>query len=303
MKTVVLGANGYIGSAVVGQLVAAGHETTGLVRSSAAAAGVKAAGAQALIGDATDHEFVTTAIHSADAVVMCAQLLLEPERHLVDTILGQLEGTGRTFVFTSGTGVLSQRTDGEWSEDTFAERDDFTPSKYIGARHETELTVQAAASRGVRSMVIRPAMVWGNGGGPMFEAFYRSAGTGSVCYVGRGLNLYSSVHVDDVADLFVRAITAGSAGALYHAVSGETNFRTIAEAVARDLGVGTRSVNLEEAMKIWDKFTALVAMSVCSRTRAPRSRSELGWSPATERSDILDGVGHPRLRALASTSP
>jgi nucleoside-diphosphate-sugar epimerase len=303
MRVLVLGAGGYLGSALVRRFVAAGHVVTGLVRNDRAAEKLRSAGGRPVSGDLTDLTASVALLDDADVVVYAAQLLLEPERRTVESMLDALEGSGKTFVFTSGTGVLSQRTDGEWSEDTFAEDDDFVASKYIGARRVTEDLVRAAGDRGIRGIVVRPSMIWGHGGCPMIEGFYKSAAqTGSVCYIGRGLNLYSNVHVDDVAEVYHLAIEKGKAGALYHAVSGETNFRTLAEAVARELDVPTRSVDLAEAVTIWDKFTALIAFSVCSRSRAPRSRTELGWMPHPDRLDILDEVSHPMLKTLLPAS-
>lgn len=294
MNVLVIGAGGYLGSSIVERFLTGNHEVRGLVRNAAAAQRLRNLGATPINGDLTALDSLLPEILEADTVIYAAQLILEPEKETVSTILDALEGSGKTFIFTSGTGVLSQRTDGEWSEDTFAEDDDFIPSKYIGARRDTEDLVRLAADRGIRTMVVRPSMIWGRGGCPMIDGLYRSAtATGSVCYIGRGLNLYSNVHVDDVAELFYLAVEKGTAGALYHAVSGETNFRTIADAVARALGAPTRSVNLGEAITFWDKFTALIAFSVCSRSRAVRSRSELGWRPHPDRLDILDDVNHP----------
>lgn len=297
MRILVLGAGGFVGSAVVRRLVAGGEQVSGLVRSEAGADTLRELGAEPVLGDLAELDGILPLLDGVDGVVYVAQLSMDEEREAVGALLQRLQGTGKTFVFTSGTGVLSQRTDGEWSEDTFGEDDQFVPSKYIGGRTITEDLVREAAASGVRAMVVRPSMIWGHGGCPMLAAFNDSAvQTGDVCYVGRGLNLYSNVHVDDVAELFALVIDKGTSGALYHAVSGETNFRTLAEAVARERGTVTRSVTFAESIEIWDKFTALVALSVCSRSRAPRARSELGWLPDPARLDILDDVGHVAYR-------
>ncbi|MCH5677588.1 NAD-dependent epimerase/dehydratase family protein [Streptomyces gilvus] len=299
----VLGAGGYLGSAVTRRLVSDGHQVTGLVRSERAAERVREAGARCVLGDLEDTERTRVAVAGAQAVVFAPQMTLEAEHEAVSGVLRQLRGTGAAFLFTSGTGVLSRRTDGDWSEDTFAENDEFEPSRYIGARVETERSVLAAGD-GVRGMVVRPGMIWGHGGCPMIREFYRSAAsTGEVRYLGRGLNLYSNVHVDDVAALYALALESGTAGAVYHAVSGETNYRTLAQAVARDLGVTSRSVDFAEAVKTWGKFPALVYFAVCSRARAPRSRGELGWEPGADRLDIMTDIGHPAYREAASAVP
>jgi len=212
-------------------------------------------------------------------------------------MLAALAGTGKTFIFTSGTGVLSQRTDGAWSEDTFAEDDAFTPSKYVGFRCQTESIVRAAASTGVRAMVVRPPLIWGNGFNNVIKAIYDSAAkTGHACYLGAGLNLYSNVHVDDLADLYRLALERGVSGSLYHAVSGEANYRSMAECVARELGTGTRSINFAQAQQIWGNFLALIAFAMCSRSRCPRTRTELQWKPDAQRLDIMTEVANPVFR-------
>lgn len=297
VQVTVLGAGGYLGSALTRRFVADGHEVTGLVRSERAADSVRQTGARPVTGDLDDLTSTRSAIAGTDAVVFAPQMLLDAEQRVVRDLLDALAGSDAAFLFTSGTGVLSQRTDGDWSEDTFAEDDDFVPSKYIGARCDTERMVVDAAARGVRGMVFRPGMIWGHGGCPMIKEFYRSAATkGSVGYLGRGLNLYSNVHVDDVAAVYSRALQAGRAGAVYHAVSGETNYRTLAEAVARDCGVPSRSLDFGEAVEIWGKFPTTIYFSVCSRARGPRTRAELGWSPDPSRLDILDDIGNPAYR-------
>jgi len=206
------------------------------------------------------------------------------------------------MIFTSGTGVLSQKTDGDWSENSFAENDDFVPSKWLARRVETERLVRHAGSRDVRAMVVRPPMIWGNGGCGLIQAFYEAARqTGDVCYLGRGLNLYSNVHVEDLAGIYSLALEHGVSGALYHGVAGEVAHRVLAETVARQLGCAVRSVDFEEAVAIWGKFLALIIMSTCSRSRAPRTRKELGWAP--RHLDMLSDVPHPAYRDEPTGGP
>jgi nucleoside-diphosphate-sugar epimerase len=160
--------------------------------------------------------------------------------------------------------------------------------------------VRTAAQFGIRAMVIRPPLVYGHGGCKVISDIYHSARkTGSVCYVGRGLNAYSSVHVDDLANLFSLVLQRGKAGALYHCVAAETSFRAMAETIARVLDVGTRSVTVEEAQQIWDKFSGVTVFSSCSRIRSPVARAELGWEQTPERSDILEECRHPAYMAEA----
>lgn len=299
MRILVLGATGYLGGHIARHLVQSGHQVSGLSRSADRDEAIAALGASPLRGDLTRRDAVIEMMRGHDATVYAAQLMLQEEFDTVAAMLRALEGQGHSFVFTSGTGLLSQRTDGAWSEDSFAEDDPFLPSKYIGLRHVTETMVRQAGSSGaVRAMVIRPPMIWGNGGCGHLRMFYTDAGrSGDVGYLGAGLNLYSNVHVEDLAEVFRLALEKGTGGALYHAVAGECDNRTIARAVAGDLGLAARSVDFAEGVRRWGKFETLIGMATCSRSRSPRTRRELGWTP--RHLDLLEDIGHPAYRAMA----
>lgn len=297
MRILVLGATGYLGQHITRQLTATGAVVSGLSRTPDKDALVVQAGGRPLRGDLADIDGILGHAREHDAVIYAAQLMLEPEFTVVSALVKTLEETGGTLIFTSGSGVLAQRTDGHWSEDTFAEDDAFIPSRYIGRRLITETLVRTAGAAGkLRAMVVRPPMIWGNGGCGHLRHFYRDALTlGEVGYLGPGLNLYSNVHVDDLAGVYALALKRGISGALYHAVAGEINNRTMAETVARDMGVPTRTITFAEAVERWGKFQTLVGMATCSRTRSPRTRRELGWLPRHE--DLLSDIGHPAYRA------
>lgn len=295
MKVLVIGATGYVGSHIVRGMLRAGHDVLGTARSAAGSALVAELGARPIFADLGAPETLDDALAEADAVVYAAQLLLDPEHQALAGLADKLAGSGKTLIFTSGTGVVSQKTDGAWSEDSFAEDDVFVPAKWIARRVDTENLVRAACDRGMRAMVVRPPMIWGNGGCGLIQAFFDSASsTGRVCYLGSGLNLYSNVHVDDLAEVYALALLKGTPGALYHCVAGEVAHRTLAERVAQQLGCDTRSVGFDEAVEIWGKFMALIIMSSSSRTRSPRARRELGWAPT--QLDMLSEVSHPGYR-------
>lgn len=288
MRVLLTGVTGYVGGHLARRLLTDGHIVTALVRTEAAAQDARERGMSVQLGDARTMTFGTDLLDGQDAVVWAAQLMLEDEERAVRQIASALRDTGKAFLFTSGTSLLSQSTHGEWSDDSFAEDDDFVPRRQVAPRRQIETLVRTAAQGGVRAMVVRPPLIWGHGGCRIVADLYHSARvTGAVCHVGRGLNVYTHVHIDDLADLYARALDRGAPGALYHAGAGEVDFRTMAAAIARHLGIGTRSVSVPEAQTIWDAFMGPIVFSGCSRTRAPRSRMELGWRPDPERVDLL----------------
>ncbi len=299
MRILVLGATGYLGSHIARHFKASGHQVSGLSRTSEGDRTLADQGIIPVRGDLSNLDAVIDMMRQHDATIYAAQLLLQQEHDTVRGLLSAIEGRGHQFLFTSGTGILSQRTDGLWSEDSFAEDDPFQPSKYIALRLDTENMVRrAGASGSVRAMVVRPPMIWGHGGCGHLRMFYKDAAhTGEVGYLGQGLNLYSNVHVDDLAEVYRLALERGSAGALYHAVAGELNNRALAQAVARDLGIEARSIDFDEGVRRWGKFETLIGMATCSRSRSPRTRQELGWTP--RHLDVLSDIGHPAYRALA----
>jgi nucleoside-diphosphate-sugar epimerase len=306
MRVLVFGANGYIGKRLVKGLVEAGQEATGFVRSAAGAQSVKELGANAIVASLDDGAATDGALADHDAAIWLVQLALDEEKRVVERLLKSVRRTGKTFIFTGGASVLSEPTEGEWSDNSFSETDSFIPRRQLQIRAETEATVRVAAQSGVRSIVVRPPLVYGHGGCKVISDLYHSARqTGSVCYVGRGLNAYSSVHVDDLVHLFNLALLRGVPGALYHCVGAEANFRSMAVTIAGGLEVGTRSLSVAEAQEVWDKFTGTTVFSSCSRCRSPVARSELGWQPTKERSNILDECLNPAYanetaRTLAS---
>ncbi|MBA2933900.1 NAD-dependent epimerase/dehydratase family protein [Sphingomonas sp. CGMCC 1.13654] len=299
-NALVIGATGFVGGRIAHHLAEHGWAVSGLARSASAIAQLEKSGIDAVAGDVEfDLDAVVTASREHDVVIYAAQIAPPVELVAVSGLISGLTGSGRTFVLLSGSGVLCQRTAGAWSADSFAEDDAFLPEPLAEPRVEAERLVRAASSNGLRTMVVRPPLIWGPGDHGHVPMVYRSvSATGSACYVGNGLAGYGHVHVDDVAALFLRAIEAGKPGTLYHGVAGELPNRWIAEAVARDLGVPTRSVSMEKAAEIWGEFGALI-MSVSSRIRDAATRAALGWVP--RHTDMLSEIGEPRLRALAAS--
>lgn len=306
MDILIFGATGYVGRHVTRRLVSDGHAVTGFVRDAAGERRMATLGAASVLGTLDDMAAVTPLLTRYDAVLWIAQLMLDEEARVVSAMLDAMAGSGRTFLFTGGTSLISERTDGAWSENSFAEDEPFVPRKQIAPRLDLETKVRAADGPGLRTLCLRPPLIWGNDSIKIVADLYHSArATGAVCYMGAGLNCYSNVHVDDLAAVYALALEKGVGSALYHSVSGEVNYRQMAETIAAHLAVPTRSVGFAEAADIWDKFTALIVFGSCSRSRSPRARRELGWAPHPDRLDLLAECLNPiyaqgEERALSS---
>ncbi len=296
MRILVIGANGYIGSTVASRLREQGHDVAGLARDEQLAAKLSAAGVQPVRGNLGDVGALTHTAREFDAAVFAPVIPFEEEPPALEALLAAFEGTGRVLIYTSGTGVLSIETrDGHWRQESYAEDDPYETQHWLSLRVATENLVRRGKDRGVRGIVIRPPQVWGRGGSKQVPAIFDSVRrAGAACYVGAGLNLYSHVHVDDLANLYCMAIERGVAGALYHAVAGEVNWRTIAEAVAEVMGCGTRSLSFEDACELWGPMYADLFFGVSSRSRAVRARAELGWAPT--RFDLIEDIRHGSYR-------
>lgn len=297
MKTLIIGANGYLGSNVARELTAHGHTVSGLARSPELGSQMAANGVAPVAGTLTDLGGLREIAGVFDAIVFAPVVPFEHEAPALKALLAALEGSNKPFLFTSGTGVLSiPAREGQWHQESFSEDDPYVARHWLSMRVEAENLVRASAARGVRAIVMRPPQIWGHGGSKQLPAVFESVEkTGVACYVGAGLNLYSHVHVDDLASQYRLAIEKGVAGALYHAVAGEVNWRTLAEAVAEVMGCKTRSVSYDQGCEIWGEMYCDLFVAVSSRSRAVRARTELGWIPTL--CDIVEDVREGSYKA------
>lgn len=292
MKALIIGATGYVGSAVSRAFIADGHEVWGMARSADNREKLAVSGVSSVDGSLDDMPALQGLVREFDTTVFVPMIPFEAEAPILSGLIDALRGSDRHLMYSSGTGVLATAApEGSWDENSFAEDDPFPfpPAGSRAIRIRTEELVRGAARDGVRTTVVRPPWIWGNAGGILVWQLLESARrTGDVCYVGHGLNLYSNCHVDDVALAFSLAVGRGTPGALYHTVAGETNIRSVAEAVAQMIGCGTRSVDYETACAIWTKEFADLVLVVNSRSRAVRARAELGWSPS--HLDVIEDI-------------
>ncbi len=284
MNIFITGATGYIGGSLAHRLIAEGHRVTGLVRGEARAEQARARGIVPVLGNLDDGEVLAGAARAAEAVIDAAHA-----DHPASTaaLLSALEGSGKVFLRTSGTSIVGTRAGGERVEDVFDEDTPFMPSPSRARRVALDQKVSAAAAGNLRTVVIRPSLIYGRGHGlnpdsiqvPWLIALARKHGVPK--HIGSGANLWSNVHIDDLVELYLLALDQAPAGAFYFAENGENSMREVCAAIGRMLGQDgrTESMTLEQATAEWGAGPAHDTMGSNSRVRGRRARQDLGWAP------------------------
>ncbi|MGW4797636.1 NAD-dependent epimerase/dehydratase family protein [Nonomuraea sp. NPDC004297] len=289
MHVFVTGASGYIGGAVATRLLRAGHTVTGLTRDTARAGDLARLGIQPVVADLDDADLLAEHADRADAVVNAAD---SDHRRAVESLIAALAGSGKPLVHTSGSSIVGVGTNGEAAETIFTE-DLLDPSSVWEpdhpvrqARVAVDRLVLAAARQGVRTTVLCHSLIYGDARGVprdsvLIAALVRQArASGMVQHVGAGRNIWSTVHLDDVADLYLLALEKSPPGGFYFVESGEESFAAITKAIAHRLGLpGPQPWNPDSADNVWHPQFAMHALGSNSRVRAVRARNQLGWQP------------------------
>jgi len=300
MKVLVTGATGLVGSAVVQELIRAGHRVLGLARSDAGAKSLIAAGAEVHRGELKDLESLHSGAAAADSVIHTAFIddfnnygpAAEADTRAIEALGAALAGTGRPLIITSGT-LLVQR------KGPLALEDETHNPNFPRKSEEVAL---ALASRGVHTSVLRlPPSVHGDGDHGFVPALIRIAREKGVsAYVGDGLNRWPAVHRLDAAPLYRFALEKGSAGAAYHGVADDgVPFREIAEVIGRRLNVPVVSKSPAEAAKHFGWLRHFVGMD--SPASSQKTREVLGWQP--KHPGLISDLDHPRyLQTLAANA-
>jgi nucleoside-diphosphate-sugar epimerase len=277
VRIFVTGASGWIGSAVAGELISAGHQVLGLARSDAAARAVAGVGAEVLRGDLTDTGVLRAGALGSDGVIHLAfvvpsvtEAATRADAAAIETFAASLAGSGKPLVISGGTLVRPGRP--------ATERDELIAAGPIAARITSMQAALAAAARGVRScLVMLPRSVHGEGERhgfiPQLIATARAKGVSG--YIGDGTSRWPAVHVQDAASLYRLAIEQAPAGAVLNAVGDEgVPVREIAEAIGRHLKLPARSLPAAE-------YEGMLAhlLSTDMPASSTITRELLGWKP------------------------
>lgn len=293
MRVFVTGATGFVGTAIVQELIKAGHQVFGLARSDAAAQRLAEAGAEVLRGDLEDPDSLRAGAAGADGVIHAGfihdftrfQEVCEVDKKAIEVIGDILAGTDRPLIVTSGTALVSP---GKLStEDTISTFNPAWP-------RASEQAVDAVCRRGVRAAVVRLSpSVHGEEDKHGFVSILVNTARekGFSAYIGDGLNQWNAVHRLDAAHLFRLALENAEPGARYHAAAEQAiPIKSIAETIGRQLNIPVKSITAEAAAEHFGWFAQMAALDCPASNKLTQER--LNWHPAhsTLLSDIDNGV-------------
>jgi nucleoside-diphosphate-sugar epimerase len=297
MRIFLTGATGFLGSAIVPELVNAGHQVIGLARSDDGAAALVTAGVTVHRGDIQDLDSLRRGAATSDGVIHTAFIHdfskfkenCEIDRRAIEALGCVLEGSERPLIVTSGTGMVAA------PGRVGTEDDEPVPSSIV-PRSASEEAAASVRARGVRTTVVRLPQVHDRVKHGLVSYLIAVAREKRVsAYVGDGQNRWPAVHRLDAARVYKLALEKGSASARYHAVAEEgVPAREIAEAIGRGLNVPVVSITAEQASAHFGWLGVFIGRDMPASSALTRQR--LGWQPT--HTGIIDDLNHARDFAL-----
>lgn len=279
MRIFVTGATGFIGTAVVRELLDAGHQVVGLARSEAGANVLTSAGAQVQRGEITDLEILRSSAAASDAVIHTAFIHdftrfkenCEIDRRAIETLGSALAGSDRPLIVTAGLPILPSGRP--------ATEDDVAPPITDSYPRASEQTALALAERGVRTSVVRLPQVHNTvKQGLVSYTIAIAREKGKAAYIGDGLNRWAAVHLLDAAHLYRLVLEKGKPGARYNAADEDgVSTRDIAEAIGRGLKVPVVSLTPEQAPAHFGTLAVFAGWDLIGSSELTKKR--LGWQP------------------------
>jgi len=292
MRIFVTGATGFIGSAVVQELISAGHSVIGLVRSDVGTKSLIAAGADVLRGDLEDLGSLRIGAAMSDAVIHTAfvhdfskfKQSCEIDQRAIEALGAALAGSDRLLLVTSGLALVA-------SGRAATEEDAPVPTSTSYPR-ASEVTAMSLLARGVRASVVRLPQVHDRvKQGLVTYLINIACQKGISAFVGEGLNCWAAVHVLDAARLYRLALENGTAGAKYHAVAEEgVPVRKIAESIGRGLKVPTVSLSADQAREHFGAIGLFAGLDLVASSALTQQR--LDWRPT--QIGLMDDLEHAR---------
>jgi nucleoside-diphosphate-sugar epimerase len=284
MNVFLTGANGYIGGSVATALIKAGCKVRGLTRSIEGARHLESCGIEPVLGEIDNTPLLIDEAQKADVVFNTANA-----DHLgaAKAIIAGLQGSGKVLVHTSGTSIVGDDARGDsCATVVYCEDSNLLIDPRKQARRDIDLMVLDAAKLNIRSAVIAPSLIYGYGTGTNKESIQipfltrNAVQAGAVQIVGKGLNTWSNLHIDDLVDLYLLVAEKTKPGVFYFAENGEASFLDLAHSIANRLGIEKiEHLKAELAVEKWGMARALFTFGSNSRVRAMRARKELGWNP------------------------